>query len=226
MTHTLALRDITPVTHDTFHLVFDRPDGFDFTPGQATELALDREGWRDKGRPFTFTSLPEDETLEFVIKSYPDHDGVTEQIAKLQAGDTVLIGDAWGAIEDKGPGLFVAGGAGVTPFIAILKARLKREGTLQGSTLLFSNKTERDIILRDTFEHMDGLKTVFTVTDEETPGIGVQTGFIDKEMLANHGAGTGGHVYICGPEKMVSDMAEAAKTAGAPEDRIVHEDFS
>ena len=27
--------------------------------------------------------------IEFTIKSYPEHDGVTEQIAKLQPGDQV-----------------------------------------------------------------------------------------------------------------------------------------
>ena len=82
MSHTLTLKSIDAVTHDTYHLVFDRPDGFDFTPGQAVDLALDRDGWREEKRPFTFTSLPGDDDLEFVIKSYPDHDGVTEQIAK------------------------------------------------------------------------------------------------------------------------------------------------
>ncbi len=226
MTHILTLHQITPVTHDTYHLRFDRPAGYDFAPGQATELAIDRDGWRDKKRPFTFTSLPEDEGLEFVIKSYPDHDGVTEQIAQLTPGDTVRIGDAWGAIEDKGPGLFVAGGAGVTPFIAILKARLQRTGTLQGSTLLFSNKTEADIILRRTFEEMDGLRTHFTVTDEVAPGTGVDTGMIDGAMLADHGAGTGAWVYLCGPEPMVKAMSDLAQKAGAPRDRIVHEDFA
>ena len=29
-----------------------RPDGFDFTPGQAVDLALDRDGWREEKRPF------------------------------------------------------------------------------------------------------------------------------------------------------------------------------
>ncbi|MGR3503826.1 FAD-binding oxidoreductase [Pseudaestuariivita sp.] len=225
MTHTLTLQEITPVTHDTYHLKFDRPEGYAFEPGQATDFAIAKDGWRDKERPFTFTSLPEDAGLEFVIKSYPDHDGVTEEIAKMQPGDQAQIGDAWGAIEDKGPGLFVAGGAGVTPFIAILKARLKREGTLQGSTLLFSNKTEEDIILRETFEEMDGLRTHFTVTDTKTPGTGVDVGMIDGNMLADHGAGTGAWVYLCGPKPMVEALSEAAQKAGAPSDRIVHEDM-
>ena len=223
MTHKLTLKSIAPVTHDTFHLVFDRPEGFDFTPGQAVDLALDREGWREEKRPFTFTSLPDEALLEFVIKSYPEHDGVTEQIAGLQPGDGVLIEDPWGAIADKGPGWFIAGGAGVTPFIALLKQRLKAEGTLEGCTLIFSNKTEKDIILRDDFEAMPGLETVFTVTDEDAPGLPKR--MIDKEFLAGHVTPGKGKCYVCGPDAMLDDVGAALKAIGVAEDDIVTEEF-
>ncbi|MCE0506989.1 FAD-binding oxidoreductase [Roseivivax sp. GX 12232] len=223
MTERLTLTSITPVTHDTYHLVFDRPEGFDFTPGQAVDLALDREGWREEKRPFTFTSLPEDDTLEFVIKSYPDHDGVTEQIAKLSPGDAVLIDEPWGAIADKGPGWFIAGGAGVTPFIAILKKRLRDEGTLKGSTLIFSNRTERDIILRETFTEMRGLDCVFTVTDDpESP---LCMGMIGQEMLAQHVTPGEGKCYICGPDAMLEDISASLREIGVPEEDIITEEF-
>ncbi|MFZ5962021.1 FAD-binding oxidoreductase [Thalassococcus sp. BH17M4-6] len=223
MTHTLKLKSISPVTHDTHHLVLEKPEGFDFTPGQAVDFALDQDGWREEKRPFTFTSLPGDPDLEFVIKSYPDHDGVTEQIAKLQAGDTVLIDDPWGAIEDKGPGWFIAGGAGVTPFIAVLKKRLAEGGTLDGCTLIFANKTERDIILRDTFEGMSGLKTVFLV--EDGGGQGVQTGRIDKDVLGAHVTPGQGKCYICGPDPMIEAVQEDLEGLGVTKDDIVTEEF-
>ncbi|QFS81675.1 Ferredoxin--NAD(P)(+) reductase (naphthalene dioxygenase ferredoxin-specific) [Roseivivax sp. THAF40] len=223
MSHTLTLKSIEPVTHDTHHLVFDRPEGFEFEPGQAVDLALDRDGWREEKRPFTFTSLPQDDTLEFVIKSYPDHDGVTEQIGQLKAGDRVIIDDPWGAISDKGAGWFIAGGAGVTPFIAILKKRLKENGTLEGSTLIFSNKTEADIILRDTFESMSGLKCVFTVTDE--PDSPLCMGMIGKEMLAEHVSPGEGPCYICGPDPMIDAVADALKEIGVAEEHIITEEF-
>ncbi|SEK49261.1 hypothetical protein SAMN05444413_10227 [Roseivivax marinus] len=223
MPHTLTLKRIEPVTHDTNHLVFDRPDGVEFKPGQAVDLALDRDGWRDEKRPFTFTSLPGDDTLEFVIKSYPDHDGVTEQIGKLQPGDTVRIDDPWGAIEDKGPGWFIAGGAGVTPFISILKKRLAENGSLSGSKLIFSNKTEKDIILRDTFEGMDGLECVFVVTeDKDSPLYQAEIG---KEMLSQHVTPGDGKCYVCGPDAMLDDIAGALKEIGVPEDDIITEEF-
>lgn len=109
MTFSLTLQDIKPVTHDTYQLTFDRPDGFNFEVGQATHFALDQSGWRDEDRAFTMTSLPGDsDKLEFVIKSYPSHDGVTERIPALQPGAQVIAEEPAGAITDHGPGTFIA----------------------------------------------------------------------------------------------------------------------
>jgi predicted ferric reductase len=58
----------------------------------------------------------------------------TEQLRCLQSGDEMIIEDAWGAIEYKGPGYFIAGGAGITPFVAILRS-LFNENKLAGNTL-------------------------------------------------------------------------------------------
>lgn len=141
MSRKLTLQSIEPLTHDVHHLVFDKPEGLKFTPGQAIDMALDRDGWREEKRPFTFTSLPGEGTLEFVIKSYPEsadgHDGVTERIGKMQPGDTVLVEEPWGAIEDKGDGVFIAGGAGVTPFIAILRKKLAENARLRATRWCF-----------------------------------------------------------------------------------------
>lgn len=223
MTHQLTLREIVAVTHDTHQLTFDKPEGYDFTPGQATDLALDRDGWRAEKRPFTFTSLPDEDHLQFVIKSYPDHDGVTEKIGQMSPGDSVLIEDPWGAIEDKGDGVFIAGGAGVTPFIAILRAKLARNGTLKDNTLFFSNRTERDIILRDAFEAMPGLACVWTVTDQDDSALA--RGMIDKTMLADFVRPDADVCYICGPDPMVEAMPTELKALGVSEERIVTEEF-
>ena len=223
MSYTLELKEIEPVTHDTNHLVFKRPEGFTFEPGQATDFALDKDGWRDEKRPFTFTSLPDADTLEFVIKSYPSHNGVTEQIARMKPGDQAIIEDPWGAIEDEGQGTFIAGGAGITPFIAILRERLKEKGTLEGCTLIFSNSTEKDIILREEFEAMPGLKTIFTVTDQKDAS--VKTEMIDKAFLKENVDPSTGHFYVCGPEPMIEDIVTALQSLGVENDRIVIEDF-
>ncbi|MEX1662661.1 FAD-binding oxidoreductase [Thioclava sp. 15-R06ZXC-3] len=226
MTHDLTLQSRASVTHDTHHLRFKRPKDLSCTPGQAVDLSLMREGWRDEARPFTPVNGSEGNTLDFIIKSYPDHESVTAQIATLQPGEKVQISDPWGAIHDAGPGTFIAGGAGITPFIAILRARLLREGTLGGSTLIFSNKTEADIILRKEFEAMEGLETIWLVTDEANPGPGVQNEKIDRHFLRNHATAANAPFYICGPDAMVDDIEEMLISFGIAKSDIIREDFS
>jgi predicted ferric reductase len=115
--HTVKVLALEWVTHDVRRVVVEKPKDYDFTPGQATEVSINKEGWEDEARPFTFTSQQNDPCLEFTIKVYKDHDGVTEQIGKLERGDELIIRDVWGAIEYKGPGYFIAGGAGVISVI-------------------------------------------------------------------------------------------------------------
>lgn len=220
MTHTLALKSIDALTHNVFRLRFDKPEGFDFKPGQATLLRLDRDGWRDKKHPFTMTSLPEDDELEFVIKSYPEHNGLTEQIGQMKVGDSVIIGNSWGAITDSGPGVFIAGGAGVTPFIAILRDR-KRKDALKGCMLIFSNDKEKDIILREEWEGMHDLNTLFTLTGENTgtlPNRRVDGAFLDEVL-----DGFDKRFYVCGPPPMVDAISGILKDRGVADDRITVE---
>ena len=220
MAYKVRILETGEVTHDVRRFKIERPAAFRFEPGQATEVAIDRDGWRDEKRPFTFTNLKDWDHLEFTIKIYPDHGGVTNELGKLSAGDTLLIDDAWGTIQYKGKGTFIAGGAGVTPFIAILRDLADRN-EIAGHRLIFSNKTERDIILRDDWLAMDGLDCLFVVTNE--PASKLPHGPIDKDFLSGNISDFGQHFYVCGPDKMVEDIKSALEGLGANADALVFE---
>ena len=221
MSHTVEINDIQQVTHDVKQFTVEKPEGYEFEPGQATEVSIDKEGWRDEKRPFTFTSLNEDPHLQFVIKIYPDHNGVTEQIGQLETGDSFIIRDPWGTIQYKGPGVFLAGGAGVTPFIAILRDLHKR-GKINGNRLIFSNKTEKDIILKDEFRKMLGDRFLNTLTDVDESD-DYLTEFIDQDFLEEHIDDFDQNFYVCGPPQMVADISTHLQNLGAEADGIVFE---
>lgn len=220
MSHVIELLHTTQLTPDTKQYVFSRPDDYGFTPGQATELALEMDGWRDEGRPFTFTGHPDAPVLVFTIKSYFDHDGVTKKLWSLNPGQTVNIGDAWGAIEPKGAGVFLAGGAGITPFIAVLD-ELERSNSLKGSQLIFANATHRDIILRPRFEQMDGLETKFITDDGDHAD---RAGRLDGAAIDALVSDFSQRFYVCGPPKMEDSIVEHLKWKGVSEERIVREE--
>lgn len=223
MSHKVEILNIEEVTHDVRAYTFEKPDGYSFTPGQATEVAIDKVGWRDEKRPFTFTNLQDDDHLEFVIKSYPDHNGVTEQIGKLEEDDQFIIDDAWGTIEYTGEGVFLAGGAGVTPFIAIFRD-LYAKNEIGSNMLIFSNKTEDDIILKDEFEAMLGDQFVNVITDEPTDEHIYLDGFIDKAFLADQIDDFDQPFYVCGPPAFNDAMIKYLKELGANPEALVFEE--
>lgn len=222
MSHTLPITDIQHITHNVKQFNFEKPDDYEFEPGQATEVSIDKEGWREAGHPFTFTSLNEDPYLQFTIKIYPEHNGLTEQIGQMEEGDSFIIDDPWGTIQYKGPGVFLAGGAGVTPFIAILR-KLYKDGTLKGNRLIFSNKTEKDIILKDEFRTMlgsDFLNTLTGVDDSDE----YLTQMIDKAFLAEHIDDFDQKFYVCGPPPFVKAINGYLEELGANPDGLVFEE--
>ncbi|HKK76174.1 MAG TPA: FAD-binding oxidoreductase [Saprospiraceae bacterium] len=220
MAHTIKILKIEKLTHDVKRFTTEKPEGYSFTPGQATEVAINKEDYRDKKRPFTFTSLPEDDHLEFTIKSYHDHDGVTKKIDSLEEGKEFIIDDAWGAIEYKGKGTFIAGGAGVTPFIAILRD-LRAKDELDGNRLLFSNKEIKDVIMQAEFEQMLGEDFISTLTRDRSKGH--KHGRINQGFLKDYVRSFSEHFYVCGPDQMVKDINEQLQDLGADSDSLVFE---
>jgi len=221
MSHRVKILDIHSLTHDVKRITTEKPNGFTFSPGQATEVAINKEGFKEKKRPFTFTSLPGEDNLEFTIKIYPEHEGVTNQIDSLIVGDEFIIGDAWGAIEYKGEGTFIAGGAGITPFIAILRD-LKTKDQLAGNRLLFSNKRAKDVIMEEDFKEMLGDDFISTLTREKIEGH--ESGRIDSEFLKQHISDFSAKFYVCGPDKMVKSINKKLEKLGAESDALVFEE--
>jgi ferredoxin-NADP reductase len=218
--HTVKILRIEQVTHDVKHFTVQKPAGYTYKPGQATEVSINQPGWKNEKRPFTFTGLTTSDHLEFVIKIYADHEGVTNQLGQLKAGDELLVHDVWGAIEYKGKGVFIAGGAGITPFIAIFRQLYKDKKT-DGNTLIFSNKTTKDIILRDELEKMLGDKFINVITDERIPGVRHER--IDKPYLAEVIHDFSQHFYICGPKKFTEAVKISLIELGAEVDAVVIE---
>lgn len=222
----VKILDISSVTHDVKRFLVEKPKGFKFTPGQATEVAINKNGWKEKKRPFTFTSLDADTNLEFIIKGYPlkdhpNHSGVTEQIHKLTVGDELIIDEAWGTINYKGTGVFIAGGAGITPFVAIFR-QLVKDNEISGNKLLFSNKTKADIILEKELKSaFTGDDLVLTLTREGMDNY--ESGRIDEKLLQKYIDEFSQNFYVCGPKKMVGDLKETLTNLGASIDSVVFE---
>jgi ferredoxin-NADP reductase len=216
----VRILSIQPVTHNVKRFRLEKPAGYTFHPGQATDLSINTDVLKAEKRPFTFTCLQEEDYLEFTIKIYESHHGVTDALGKLTAGDEVIISDSWGAIEYKGPGTFLAGGAGITPFIAIFR-RLYKDNNIAGNQLIFSNKKLEDIILREEFTTMLGDKFINVITGENVKGF--EHRHLDAAYIKEKITDFKQPFYICGPDLFVSQVTDTLMSFGASPESVVFE---
>jgi ferredoxin-NADP reductase len=221
MDNIVKILETKEVTHDTKQFRLEKPKGYHFLPGQATDLSINKPEWKDNKHPFTFTGLNDDPFLQFTIKRYPDHHGVTDQLHRLKPGDELIVRDVWGAIEYRGPGYFLAGGAGITPFLAIFR-QLHKDNQVKGNTLFFSNKTADDIIEHDELLAILGVRVTFLLTRESASGSWLR-GHIDENFLKDQVSNFRQPFYICGPDDMVGKLTAMLKEMHAKAESLIFE---
>lgn len=216
----VTVKEIIPRTHNVKTFRVTKPDSFSFVPGQATDLSLNEKEWKENKHPFTFTCLPDDDFLEFIIKLYDNPQGLTNKLKSIKPGAQFEISEAWGAIEYKGEGVFIAGGAGVTPFISIFRD-LKNQNKIGENVLIFSNKAEADIILKDEFEAMLGKNFINVITNQ--PDTEYYNKRIDKTFLQKEIKDFNQQFYVCGPDEFTKVMLDDLKELGANANALVFE---
>lgn len=218
--HIVKIVSIDQVTHDVKRFRVEKPEGYSFIPGQATEVSVNRPELKNEKRPFTFTCLTRDPYLEFTIKIYPSHNGVTNELGKLKPGAELIIRDVWGAISYKGKGVFIAGGAGVTPFISIFRD-LYSKNEVSGNRLIFANKTKADIILESELRNMLGMDFINILSDEKNDDY--FHGMISLDFLRNHIGELNRKFYVCGPPPMTDAVLKHLADLGVGENSITLE---
>ncbi len=216
--HSLKVIDTEYLNHNVKRFVVEKPAGWSYIPGQATFLAIAQPEWEHQWRPFTFTSLNDWPYLEFIIKIYNEREGVTRQLGKLNAGATLLMKDVFGTLTYRGPGVFIAGGAGITPFIAIFRA-LYYSQNMRNVGLIYSNHYHEDVILHDDLSQMLGNAYVNVFTREGMVGFGEKR--IDRKFLINTVRDFDNRFYVCGPEDFVKNIRGYLIELGAKVESIV-----
>jgi len=235
--HTAKLNGREQVAEGTMAFHFDKPDGFEFRPGQAIDVTLlnppetDSEG---NIRTFSIASPPYEDGLMVATRM---RDSAFKRVLKsMPLGTAVKIDGPSGSLtlhkNSSKPAVFLAGGIGITPFLSILR-QAAHEKLPHELFLFYSNRRPEDTPFLDTLNELQKTNPKFrfvpTMTEigkSHQKWIG-QTGFIDSSMLANTVSSVQGPIYyIAGPPGMVAAMRQVIVTAGADEDDIRTEEFS
>ncbi len=225
------------VAEGTMAFHFEKPPGFDFSPGQYADVTLrnpketDTEG---NTRTFSIASPPFENELIFTTRMR--NTAFKRSLKNMALATEVQISPAAGSFtlhkNPPKPAVFLAGGIGITPFHSIVRQadwdRLQQE-----LYLFYSNRRPEDAAFLDTLQTLEttnpNFRLICTMTEmskskKEWKG---ETVLIDKDMLSRHLAVLQGPIYyIAGPPTMVAAIKKTLVSAGVEEDDIRAEEFS
>ena len=220
--HIVKIKSIKKVTHDVLQIVTEKPPAYTFISGQATDVSINNTDWKEEKRSFTFTCLPDKDYIEFTIKTYPSHQSVTNQLLQLNKDDELILHDVFGDIAYKDEGVFIAGGAGVTPFISILRY-LQSKNEVANNKLIFANKTKADIILEEEFKSLLGENFINILSDENIDGYA--NGYITEDFLQANIGDLNKNFYVCGPPPMMDAIEKMLANLHVNKKLIIKEAF-
>jgi propane monooxygenase reductase component len=226
---------IDPVTHDLRHLVLRlvEPADITFFPGQYVDIAVpDSEATRSFS--MANTSSREGGRLEFVIKVYPDGLFSSFLDSRLAVGDRVDLTGPFGVFtlreghdEDI---VFVGGGAGLAPILALLRSMAER-GIDRRAVFYYGARRRRDLCFTDELraleEKLPNFRYVPALSepadDEEWDGeVGLITDVVERHESDLRRA----HAYLCGPPPMVEAAMPLLARLGVPEKHIYYDKFT
>jgi propane monooxygenase reductase subunit len=223
-----------PVTHDMRHLVLRlvEPAEVKFFPGQYMDIAVPGT---DQVRSFSMANTSSrDGLLEFVIKVYPD--GLFSRFLdeRLAVGDRLELTGPFGVFtlrEADTELLFVGGGAGMAPILALLRTMAER-GIQRKAAFFYGARGERDLCFTQELaaiaEKLPNFTYVPALSEpaQSDEGWSGESGLITDVVKRLATSAGGAHAYVCGPPPMVEAAIPLLTSLGVAEKRIYFDKFT
>lgn len=235
--YSVKLKRKEVVAEGTMAFYFEKPAGFQFTPGQYGDFTLinppetDAEG---NIRSFTLASAPHEQDLMIATRM---RDTAFKRVLKsMPTGTEIALDGPQGSFalraDSPRPSILVAGGIGITPFRSMaLDASTSRHA--HRLMLFYSNRRPEDAAFLHELEALTATNKNFTLVatmtkmQESKQTWSGQTGSIDNAMIARFGANLTAPIYfVAGPPAMVAGLKNTLASGGVKEADIIAEDFS
>jgi ferredoxin-NADP reductase len=203
--------------------------------GQHVDVRLTAEDGYSAQRSYSIASAPHDNFLELTVQRLPDGEVSPYLAGTLQVGYPLeLRGPIGGWFvwdpESTAPVLLVAGGSGIVPLMAMIRARAQA-GSRVPFRLVYSVRSPDTLIygseLTEREQAGDGLNVSYVYTRTAPPGSAVPAGRISLNALAADGfmPWQKPEVFVCGPTGFVEAVAGLLTNAGHDASRIKTERF-
>jgi ferredoxin-NADP reductase len=204
----------TPRVH---RLVLDVPDWSGHLPGQHVDVRLTGEDGYTAQRSYSLASPPDVPQLHLLVERLDDGEVSPYLTDEVRPGDLFELRGpiggyfVWSVAADRADGdmaqrpvQLVAGGAGVSPFLAMLDHHRRLESSTP-MRLLYSARAEDDLLGSDVL----GPETTVTLTRQAPAGWQGETGRIDADMLVRRAFAPAERprTFVCGPTVFAESTA-------------------
>lgn len=220
------IKDETPDVK-TFRIGFG--EIINFIPGQYCLVSLpDNKATAGIERPLTYVNIPGQKYVELTVKKM----GLfTSSLFSMKKGDNIKIRGPFGKALNFDETItrdvvFLAGGSGITPFIAAIRYSIARK-MANKLTLIFGNRTEKDIIYRKELDklHAEGRVNIVNVLSQPEDWNG-KKGYISEEIIKEYVDKPKEKIwYVCGPPAMMNSMRELLNKINIPEENLKIENW-
>ena len=198
-----------------------------FLPGQYVNLQV--PGTKET-RSFSFSSMPNQTELSFLIRDVPDGLMSTYMRQKAEVDDFMMFSGPYGSFylrPVERPVLMLAGGTGLAPFLSML-LWLKDNRTEQPIRLAYGVNTNADLVELESLQKLKAALPDFDFftcvvdTDSGHPKLGYVTSHLSAEDLHDGNV----DVYVCGPPPMVEGVRKWMAGVGVTPKNFLFEKFS
>ena len=221
-----------PETSAATTLVLDVPDWPGHLAGQHVDVRLTAEDGYSAQRSYSLASAAAGDRVELTIQRVEDGEVSPYLVDELTAGEAVeLRGPVGGWFvwrsEQPEPVLLVAGGSGVVPLMAMIRAR-RAAASKAPFRLIYSVRTPEDRMYLTELRRGDpGLDTTFVYTRTAPPEWPRPPARLTIRDVAAAGwpVDFTPTVYVCGPTGFVEHAADLLVDLGHNADLIRTERF-
>jgi propane monooxygenase reductase subunit len=226
----LRVETLEALTHDIYRLVLDATE-MNYKPGQYVDVTIPGS---EEIRSFSMANLPNGK-LEFMIKAYPD--GKFSSLLadkKIEEGHELTVTGPYGVFtlrrNSDRPLLFIGGGAGMAPILALLRA-LADQGSERKAVYYYGARGPKDLFHLDELKELEERLANFTFVpalsdcDEEEDWEG-ERGLITDVVQRCEQELSEMDAYLCGPPPMVDAAIAMLDAKGVPEERVFYDKFT
>jgi ferredoxin-NADP reductase len=222
---TWQLAELVEVAAETSRvktIVFDVPGWPSHRAGQHVDVRLTAEDGYQAERSYSIASAPDGTRVALTVQRLEDGEVSPYLTDELRPGDKIELRGPIGGYfvwepSEGGPLMLVAGGSGIVPLMAMIRARAAA-GDDTETRLLYSSRNLEDVIYREELERLggDGLTVVHALTDSQPPGWMGYARRVDADMLAEVAPSPAERprFYACGPTPFVEAVAAALVELG------------